>query len=84
MRVTLSDSAVFAVNEQFAALVSGDFACGVDRLLLRAVHRAGSLTPCATDCPTSVMRNDVLISASHVYLLVGVILTDEISLSSLG
>ena len=60
--VAFPDTAVPAVDEQFAALISSDLARGLDGLVLGLMYRTGALTAGPADSPSAIVRNDMLIS----------------------
>ena len=70
MRVAFADTAVPAVDEQFAVLIPSDLTRGINGLPLGPVDRSGTLTTGSADGPSAVVRNNVLIAFCHVNLLI--------------
>ena len=60
--VAFPDTAVPAVDEQLAALIPSDLSRGIDGLMLGLVYRTGALTAGPTDSPSTIVRNDMLIT----------------------
>lgn len=59
--VFFPDLAVFAVNQQFRALISGHGTPGINSLTLGGVHAAGAVRAATTNCPSIWMRNNMMI-----------------------
>ena len=70
MRVAFADTAVPAVDEQFAVLIPSNLTRGINGLPLGPVDRSGTLTTGSADGPSAVVRNNVLIAFCHVNLLI--------------
>ena len=70
MGVAIPDTAVPAVDEQFAVLIPSDLTRGINGLALGPVDRSGTLTTGSADGPSAIVRNNVLITFRHVNLLI--------------
>lgn len=70
VRISVTDAAVATVNEKLAALVAGDLAPRIYRVLLRAVNGRCTLTTGTAYCPSIVMENNMLVALAHHNLLI--------------
>lgn len=60
VRVALTDLPIRPMDEEFGALVFGDGASRVNRLLLSGIHAAYSIRVVLANGPSVVMRNYVM------------------------
>jgi hypothetical protein len=67
--ITLTDTAIAAMNKQLALLIASDVTAGVDGFALRPVDGRGALAAGATNGPPVLVRDNMLVTFTHVNLL---------------
>jgi hypothetical protein len=69
VRIALADLAIAPVDKELSALISGDLAACIDRVLLGVVKGCCALAAGAPDSPSIFVWNYVLITLCHDRLL---------------
>jgi hypothetical protein len=65
VRILVPDFPVSAVDDEFAMLVAGDLAAGVDRFALSRMGGSDPAVALPSDRPSAVVRYNMLISLAH-------------------
>lgn len=68
--VARSNLTVATMDQEFRPLITRCLASCGDRFTLRRMHRRSTLGTCSPHSPSTIMRNNMLVSFSHSFLLI--------------